>query len=237
MASFILLYSILLCWAHLCVGQQHTITLPICFPSGSNGSQCISHEVMQEHRDKLRKTIMDYYNHSITNSPSTTDSPSTAYCTPYSCGSTGTSYSPNTTVSPRSSSYCLPCSCGGTGGWTRVAYLNMSDPDQQCPSNWNLITTPIRGCGRSSTEHLTCDSVFNPVNSRYYSSVCGRILAYQRGESYAFFNSINCPGYNNIEFPYVSGISLTHGPAGNRQHIWTFAGALHEHYNPPKYFT
>ena len=111
----------------------------------------------------------------------------------------------------------------------------MSDPNQQCPSNWNLITTPVRGCGRSSTEHLTCDSVFYPVNGRNYSSVCGRVLAYQRGESHAFFNSISRPGYNNIEFPYVSGISLTHGPAGNRQHIWTFAGALHEEY--PVYFT
>ena len=98
MESFILLCSILLCWAYLCVGQQHTTTLPIRFPSGSNGSQCISHELMQEHRDKLRKTIMDYYNHSTTNSPSTTDSPSTACCTPYSCGSNGTSYSSNTTV-------------------------------------------------------------------------------------------------------------------------------------------
>ena len=68
MESFILPGSILLYWAYLCVGQQHTTTLPIHFPSGS---QCISHEVMQEHHDKLRKTIMDYYNHSSTNSPST----------------------------------------------------------------------------------------------------------------------------------------------------------------------
>ena len=26
------------------------------------------------------------------------------------------------------------CSCNSTGGWTRVAYLNMTDPSQQCPS-------------------------------------------------------------------------------------------------------
>ena len=43
-----------------------------------------------------------------------------------------------------------PCSCGGDGGLTRVAYLNMSDPNQQCPSNWTLTTSPVRGCGRSS---------------------------------------------------------------------------------------
>ena len=26
------------------------------------------------------------------------------------------------------------CSCNSTGWWTRVAYLNMTDPSQQCPS-------------------------------------------------------------------------------------------------------
>ena len=36
-----------------------------------------------------------------------------------------------------------PCPCGGPGQWTRIAYLNMSDPSQQCPTNWNLITTPV----------------------------------------------------------------------------------------------
>ena len=40
--------------------------------------------------------------------------------------------------------------CGGSG-WRRVAYLNMSDPSQQCPSVWQEITTPHRVCGRRST--------------------------------------------------------------------------------------
>ena len=39
-------------------------------------------------------------------------------------------------------------SCGGSTGWRRVAYLNMSDPSQQCPSVWQEITTPHRVCGR-----------------------------------------------------------------------------------------
>ncbi len=50
------------------------------------------------------------------------------------------------------------CSCGGPG-WTRVAYLNLSDTNQQCPSNWTLTTYPVRACGRSSSERNTCDSV------------------------------------------------------------------------------
>ena len=113
-----------------------------------------------------------------------------------------------------------PCSCGSPE-WTRVAYLNMSDPNQQCPSNWTLTTTPVRGCGRSSTGYHTCDSVFYPVNGRTYSSVCGRVNAYQFAIGSAFSNQ-----RNNIEVDYVSGVSITHGLRGSRQHIWTFAAAL-----------
>ena len=35
-------------------------------------------------------------------------------------------------------------SCGGSTGWRRVAYLNMSDPSQHCPSVWQEITAPHR---------------------------------------------------------------------------------------------
>ena len=112
-----------------------------------------------------------------------------------------------------------PCSCGSPE-WTRVVYLNMSDPNQQCPSNWTLTTTPVRGCGRTSTGSGTCDSVFYPVNGRTYTSVCGRVNAYQYGVVYAFSQT------NDIEVSYVSGVSITHGRPGSRKHIWTFAAAL-----------
>ena len=120
-----------------------------------------------------------------------------------------------------------PCSCGGDGGWTRVAYLNMSDPNQQCPSNWTLTTSPIRGCGRSSAGYYTCDSSFYPVHGRTYSSVCGRVLAYQRGRALGFYAALQTER-NTTESAYMSGVSLTHGPAGSRQHIWTFAATLDE---------
>ena len=123
------------------------------------------------------------------------------------------------------------CSCGGDG-WTRVAYLNMSDPNQQCPSNWTLTTSPVRGCGRSSAGYYTCDSSFYPVLGRTYSSVCGRVLAYQRGFG-AGFTAALYDGMNTTDSSYISGVSLTHGPAGSRQHIWTFAAALDE--QDPRY--
>ena len=120
-----------------------------------------------------------------------------------------------------------PCSCGSSGGWTRVAYLNMSDPSQQCPSNWRLTNTPVKGCGRSSRYSSNrCDSVFYPVNGRTYSSVCGRVFAYQYSIVNAFYNQIN--DIESLYAAYVSGVSITHGLPGSRQHIWTFAAAYSE---------
>ena len=120
----------------------------------------------------------------------------------------------------------LPCSCGGDG-WARVAYLNMSDPNQQCPSNWTLTTSPVRGCGRSSARGHTCVSSFYPVLGRTYSSVCGRVLAYQRGLGAGFGAALKTRR-NTTDAAYVSGVSVTHGPAGSRQHIWSLAVALGE---------
>ncbi len=119
-----------------------------------------------------------------------------------------------------------PCICGGEG-WTRVVHLNMSDMNQQCPNNWTLITTPIRGCGRTNYGLRVCDSVTYPVHSLNYSHVCGRILAYQKGVTSAFYSSLHLD-QNTVEDAYLSGVSLTHGPPGSRQHIWSFAGGLYE---------
>ena len=111
--------------------------------------------------------------------------------------------------------YTSPGSCQGTG-WTRVAFLNMSDPDEVCPLSLRLITSPVRGCGG----HLlttTCDSTVFTVSVQSYSAVCGRVLAYQRGSVDVFENYVSY-GQTSIESAYMDGVSLTYGPAGSRQH-------------------
>ena len=69
-----------------------------------------------------------------------------------------------------------------------MAYLNMSDPSQQCPSAWRLVNgpRPIRGCGQHSNQ---CDSVFYPSNGRSYSHVSGRVIGYQYNSPSAFKKS------------------------------------------------
>ena len=123
--------------------------------------------------------------------------------------------------------------CGGTG-WTTVVFLNMTNLNEVCPSNLSLHNSPVRGCGRQITESFSCDSVIFPLHVRSYSEVCGRIIAYQKGTTDAFHNSVSA-GYTSIEAAYLDGVSLTHGRAGSRQHIWSFAAALYD--QGSSYFT
>ena len=109
--------------------------------------------------------------------------------------------------------------CSGSTGWRRIAYLNMSNPFQQCPSVWQEITTPHRVCGKKSNSPVGgCVGVNYTTGGEPYDQVCGRIIGYQVGAPYCFYG----PGGSIDGDPvYVDGVSLTHGFP--RQHIWTFA--------------
>ena len=137
----------------------------------------------------------------------------------------------------------LNCPCGGAGEWRRIAHLNMSDPNQQCPSDWSLITAPVRACGGGENYSCVSAEFSSPMNLSY-SRVCGRLHAYKMGAPDAFWSILNsnctdleCQYISNctdLECPYMDGVSLTHGAAGLRQHIWSFAAGLNE--NDTYYF-
>ena len=112
-------------------------------------------------------------------------------------------------------------------GWRRIAFMNITDSSDICPLNLTMYTSPVRGCGHRLYTTRGCDSVFFPLNSQSYSIVHGRIIAYQRGSPDAFAN-YHIYGQTTIDSAYVDGVSLTHGPAGSRQHIWTFGAAVYE---------
>ena len=127
------------------------------------------------------------------------------------------------------------CSCSSSsasvGEWSRVAYLNMSDPTQQCPSAWREITQPVRTCGRTNQTLIHpqfgtdfglggCSSAFFSTHSISYSHVCGRIRSYRIGSPLGFHPN-TAAWYTRIEDPYVEGVVITRGT--EKQHIWTFA--------------
>ena len=109
-----------------------------------------------------------------------------------------------------------------TGGWTRIAYLNMSESSQHCPPAWREIETPFRMCGRH--DQAACYSATFPSYGMEYSRVLGRAVGYQFGPAGSFW-----PSYKwtvTLDSVYVEGLSITHGIP--RQHIWTFASVMAE---------
>ena len=104
----------------------------------------------------------------------------------------------------------------------RVANLDMTDPNQQCPPNFRLITQSKRLCGRRTNG---CDSVKYTNSGVRYSKVCGRVIGYQFGTPDGF-RAHSCSGCTRtIDEAYVDGVSITHGDSP-RKHIWTFAAEL-----------
>ena len=123
-------------------------------------------------------------------------------------------------------SMASPVACDGFG-WTRIAYLNMTDPRQRCPSPWTQFTSGSkRVCFRSSSSSAGCDSVIYANPQQQYSQVCGRIIGYQYGNPHGFY-PYHSSRYSIDSYYRIDGISVTHGQSP-RQHIWTFAAGWFE---------
>ena len=118
--------------------------------------------------------------------------------------------------------------CNGTPGWRRVAFINMTNTSYNCPTGLKLTSYSKRTCGRSHTT-AGCSSTTFSVGGLPYSRVCGRMRGYQWGSTGAFFSYYTQVSLaQHIDGYYVDGVSLTHGGAGRRQHIWTFAAGITE---------
>ena len=115
------------------------------------------------------------------------------------------------------------CSSASVGGWSRVAYLNTTDPTHQCPPAWRERTdTAVRTCGRTN-ETLSrgggCSSATFYSYGIPYSHICGRIIGYPWNSPNGFST-----GYTRIEDPYVEGVAITRGT--EKQHVWSFGASV-----------
>ena len=123
-------------------------------------------------------------------------------------------------------SFFAPPQCGD-GLWYQVAYLNMSDPTHQCPSNWTEFSNKnlgVRACRRqSSIGNGSCSGVFFPSSKQQYRKVCGKVIGYQFGTTDAFASPY---GQSRVVKNYIDGVSITHGVP--RNHIWSFASGVTE---------
>ena len=115
--------------------------------------------------------------------------------------------------------YChMDTLCGKGGGWRRIASLNMTNPNEKCPTQFRLYSQGgVRACGRPVTSSGSCVGITFPSRDIKYSQVCGKVIGYQYNSpdgAEAYFAS------KNVNSPYIDGISLTHGSP--RKHIWSF---------------
>ena len=128
--------------------------------------------------------------------------------------------------------------CGSGGGWTRLAYLDMSEGSQSCPSGFRLYQSGgVRACGRATSSGGSCVSVQFPSNGISYSQVCGRVVGYQYASTDAVYpgyftgepyGSVIKPTHNDINSYYVDGVSITRGSP--RQHVWTLMAGVKDAY-------
>ena len=115
--------------------------------------------------------------------------------------------------------------CDEEGGWTRVAYLNMTEPGATCPSvlrQAGYININHDVCGRPTPSSAGCDSTFFSTYSINYTRICGQVRGYQLASPDVFIS-----GINDIDSYYVDGVSITYG-SNPRQHIWTYAAGWYE---------
>uniref|UniRef100_A0A1X7SI66 Uncharacterized protein n=1 Tax=Amphimedon queenslandica TaxID=400682 RepID=A0A1X7SI66_AMPQE len=72
--------------------------------------------------------------------------------------------------------------CGKGGGWRRIANLNMSDPNEKCPTQFRTYSSGgVRACGRPVTNSGSCVGITFPSRDIKYSQVCGKVIGYQVG--------------------------------------------------------
>ena len=231
-----MLFAVVVATLALASQSASQVDLPLILPGRVNnntGQSCPPEEVRERGRNEIDENIQDLLHTVVVPSCqlfSTQSSPAVSCSAlPTSCPSGY--YWIGSSNGSAVQLYCdmnRVCGCNGTGGgWTRVAFLNMTNPDQQCPGDWMLqtrSTEPRRLCGVDSSSHLACFSATFSTHGISYSHVCGRVYGYQFQGTYAFYTP-----NSSIDSYYLSGVSLTHGPPGARQHIWSFAAGFDEH--------
>ena len=124
--------------------------------------------------------------------------------------------------------YChMETLCGKGGGWRRIASLNMTDPNEKCPTQFRTYSSGgVYACGRPVTNSGSCVGITFPSRDIKYSQVCGKVIGYQDGKpnGAAAYHASRV-----INSPYIDGIILTHG--NPRKHIWSllsgYSGTLY----------
>ena len=126
-------------------------------------------------------------------------------------------------VQEQSTSLQIQLDCGA-GEWHRIAFFNMTDPLQQCPSAWREYNTSgVRACGRPFATEGSCAGTQYSATHQY-SRVCGRVIGYQVASPDGFASVESHD--QNMEQMHIDGVSITHGVSDH--HIWSYIAGVTE---------
>ena len=117
---------------------------------------------------------------------------------------------------------------GGSTGCTRIAYLNMTEPGQCCPSPWTQFTSGNkRVCLQSIVSSGgSCDSVF--YSSPQQQGYTVRCVAASLDTSMEIHMDSIAAGFITLITTILMGKVLPMHGQSPRQYIWTFAAGWSE---------
>ena len=121
--------------------------------------------------------------------------------------------------------------CDEEGGWTRVAFVNMSEPGSSCPPGLvqydNIFNTSLCWINNETySPYWRCKSTFFSTYGLNYTKICGQVRGYQYGIPYAFYCDLTNTNCFNSEIK-TFGVTFTYSN-NPRKHIWTYAGGGYE---------
>ena len=119
----------------------------------------------------------------------------------------------------------------GEGGWTRIGFVDMSEPGTTCPTGLiegqydNITLCGLDHTALNGTYDPVCNSTFFSTYGLDYSKVCGQVRGYQYGGAEGLFRQY----YNyNLSDPYLTGVSITYDD-NPIKHIWSYVNGLREY--------
>ena len=109
-----------------------------------------------------------------------------------------------------------------------LRYLDITNTTTKCPAPLTLYNASGKKlCGPTNTDRTKCDPLTFYTYHIPYNFVCGKAVGYGYYQTFAFHYSTTT-GYNTIDDPYLSGLSITNKNQGQRQHIWSYVAGYHE---------
>ena len=116
----------------------------------------------------------------------------------------------------------------GVAGVMRVGYLNVINTTTKCPDPLTLYDASGKKlCGPTNTDRTKCDPVTFHTYHIPYNFVCGRAVGYGYYKNAAFYYSTTT-GFDTIDDPYLSGLSITNRMCQKRQHIWSYVAGYRD---------